>query len=91
MAKSEYRIATVARKSKGARVATNRILVACGGLIALGLEAEIGSVAVGYAADLIAVDGDPSRDPTALGRVLFVMKAGVIYRNEGATRMRQVR
>ena len=52
---------------------------------ALGLEAEIGSVAVGYAADLIAVDGDPGRDPTALGRVLFVMKAGVIYRNEGAT------
>ena len=57
---------------------------------ALGLEAEIGSVAVGYAADLIAVDGNPARDPTALARVLFVMKGGVIYKNEGATRMREI-
>jgi imidazolonepropionase-like amidohydrolase len=57
---------------------------------AIGLEAEIGSVAVGYAADLIAVDGNPARDPTALARVLFVMKGGVIYKNEGAMRTRQV-
>jgi imidazolonepropionase-like amidohydrolase len=47
----------------------------------LGLQDEIGAVAPGLAADLIAVDGDPSRDIEALGRVLFVMKGGTVYRN----------
>jgi imidazolonepropionase-like amidohydrolase len=48
----------------------------------LGLEKEIGAIAPGQQADLIAVDGDPSRDITALGRVVFVMKGGRVYRNE---------
>jgi imidazolonepropionase-like amidohydrolase len=48
----------------------------------LGLEKEIGAIAPGLQADLIAVDGDPSRDITALGRVVFVMKGGRVYRNE---------
>ena len=61
------------------------VLIVTGHPVRSGWRPEIGSVAVGYAADLIAVDGDPGRDPTALGRVLFVMKAGVIYSNEGAT------
>jgi imidazolonepropionase-like amidohydrolase len=47
----------------------------------LGLEKEIGAIAPGLQADLIAVDGDPSRDITALGRVVFVMKGGRVYRN----------
>jgi len=46
----------------------------------LGLGASIGSIAPGYEADLIALDGDPLRDITALERVAFVMKSGRIVR-----------
>lgn len=46
----------------------------------LGLGAEIGRVAVGYQADLVAFDGDPRVDPTAFVRVAFVMKGGVVHR-----------
>src|SRR5262245_7133868 len=48
----------------------------------LGLGASIGRVAPGMEADLIGLDGDPSRDITALRRVVFVMKAGRVYRND---------
>jgi imidazolonepropionase-like amidohydrolase len=55
---------------------------------ALGLDPEIGAVAAGRQADLIAVDGDPSRDITALRRVVFVMRGGRVYRNETTARAR---
>jgi len=42
-------------------------------------EREIGSVETGKRADLILVDGDPVRDPAALGRIVTVFKAGVGY------------
>jgi imidazolonepropionase-like amidohydrolase len=48
---------------------------------ALGLAGMIGSLAPGMEADLIAVDGDPLSDITALRRVVFVMKGGTVYRN----------
>jgi imidazolonepropionase-like amidohydrolase len=51
---------------------------------ALGLEDHIGALAAGLDADIIAVDGDPSVDISALGRVRFVMRQGVVYR--GGTR-----
>jgi imidazolonepropionase-like amidohydrolase len=42
----------------------------------LGLEGEIGRIAAGYSADLIAVDGDPLADVRALERVEFAMVRG---------------
>jgi imidazolonepropionase-like amidohydrolase len=47
----------------------------------LGLGKEIGTVAAGYQADLVAVDGDPLADITTVRRVRFVMRAGMVYRN----------
>src|SRR5215470_1058666 len=41
----------------------------------------IGSIAPGYEADIIAIDGDPVKDITAVRRVTFVMKGGVVYKN----------
>ena len=54
------------------------------GAEALGMGSRIGSIAPGFEADLIAVDGDPTRDITALRRVVFVMKGGRVYRWDGA-------
>ena len=50
------------------------------GAAALGLGDRIGSLAAGYDADIIATDGDPSKDISATKRVVFVMRAGVRYR-----------
>jgi len=52
----------------------------------LRLGKEIGSVATGYDADIIAVDGDPLTDATRLLQVSFVMKGGIVYKNTGSAR-----
>jgi imidazolonepropionase-like amidohydrolase len=46
----------------------------------LGWAGQIGELKVGYYADVIAVEGDPLKDISALKRVRFVMKDGVVYR-----------
>ena len=47
---------------------------------AMGRLDEIGSIAVGKQADIIAVESDPCRDITALANPSFIMRAGRIYR-----------
>ena len=43
---------------------------------------RIGSIEAGKYADIIAVNGDPLKDITVLDHVRFVMKDGVVYKNE---------
>jgi imidazolonepropionase-like amidohydrolase len=51
---------------------------------ALGMGDRLGSLAPGYEADIIALDGDPLTDLTAVRRVVFVMRGGVVYKWAGA-------
>ena len=46
----------------------------------LDMDKTIGTLAPGYEADLIAVDGDPTTDIAAVTRVAFVMKGGKVYK-----------
>jgi imidazolonepropionase-like amidohydrolase len=46
------------------------------------LGKQIGIIEKGRFADLVAVGGDPLADISEMERVRFVMKGGVIYRNE---------
>ncbi len=48
----------------------------------LGLSDMIGSIEKGKLADIVAVEGDPIKDVQAMGKMRFVMKDGVVYKNE---------
>ncbi len=63
-----------------------RALVSANSLAAesMNLQDQIGSIAPGLQADIIAVDGDPLSDITAVRRVVFVMKGGKIYKSAPA-------
>ncbi len=52
----------------------------------LGWGDRIGTLEAGKLADIVAVPGDPLRDITAIERVAFVMRAGIVYRDELASR-----
>ena len=57
------------------RAATTRAAAAFG-------LADTGELRPGYAADIVAVSGNPLQDPSALARVVFVMKAGRIVKKQ---------
>jgi len=48
----------------------------------LDMKGEIGTLAPGAYADVIAVSGDPTKDITVLGKVSFVMHDGAVFKNE---------
>lgn len=49
---------------------------------ALHIDSEVGSIRAGMKADLMAVSGDPSQKISELRKTIFVMRDGVIYRQE---------
>src|SRR5215213_1623209 len=49
------------------------------GAEAIGMGNQIGSIAPGLEADIIALEGDPVKDITAVRRVVFVMRGGIVY------------
>ena len=70
------------RVQKGGQPAMDAIMGATSiNADAIGLKDRIGALAPGMEADLIAVEGDPLADISALLRVAFVMKGGKVYRN----------
>ena len=48
----------------------------------LGMSDRIGTIEAGKLADIIAVEGDPLRDAKDLRKTRFVMKGGVVIRND---------
>jgi imidazolonepropionase-like amidohydrolase len=48
----------------------------------LAMEADVGRIAVGKFADIVAVESDPVKDIHALRTIDFVMKGGVVARDD---------
>jgi imidazolonepropionase-like amidohydrolase len=77
------RVRDVGMDSMAAMVSANSL-----GAKALGLFDQIGSIAPGLQADIIALDGDPLKDITCVRRVVFVMKGGIVYKYNKSVAMR---
>ena len=50
----------------------------------LGMKDQLGSIEVGKLADIVAVDGNPLTDPKVFGKIIFVMKDGIIYKQHSS-------
>jgi imidazolonepropionase-like amidohydrolase len=53
------------------------------GALLLGVWDKLGSIEKGKIADIIAVEGNPLTNINVMGKVLFVMKEGKVYKAEG--------
>ena len=73
-----YRVRDAGQAPMDAMVSANALAAE-----ALGLADQIGALAPGLQADIIALDGNPLEDITAVRRVVFVMKGGKVYRDAG--------
>lgn len=72
-----YRVQTCGQEPMAAMVSANSLAAE-----SLGMSGEIGAIAPGMRADIIALEGDPRTDIAAVRRVVFVMKNGVVYRHD---------
>lgn len=71
----------------GGMSAAKVLITATSGNAAMfGIGDKLGAVRAGMLADLVAVEGDPTRDIGAIRNVRFVMKDGVVYRGAGEAR-----
>jgi imidazolonepropionase-like amidohydrolase len=71
-----YRVQTCGQDPMAAMVSANSLAAE-----ALRIQDRAGSIAPGLDADIIALDGDPLKDITAVRRVVFVMKGGKVFVN----------
>jgi imidazolonepropionase-like amidohydrolase len=72
-----YRVRDAGQSAMDAMVSANSLAAQ-----AMGLGDRVGAIAVGMDADIIALDGNPLEDITAVRRVVFVMKDGMVYRHD---------
>jgi imidazolonepropionase-like amidohydrolase len=71
-----YRVRDARQSPMDAMVSANALAAQ-----AMGLGDKIGAIAPGLEADIIALDGNPLDDITAVRRVVFVMKGGKVFKN----------
>ena len=71
-----YRVKEAGDKPMDAIVSATSVSAA-----SIGMGERLGAIAVGYAADLVATDGNPIDDITAVRRVRFVMRNGKVFKN----------